>query len=472
MSHARLAALAALLAALPGASALAAPVPPVHAPQNPHLAPNPRSNIHNDTWMTDAYDFAGPTGRDSQTRTGSYPPSLCGSLAFDSAGRIVSVCPSSVAAPQARILDPATLETLGRYDMPTAPDPPGTKAFQNFTGGGYFFLDERDRIWSATKTSHLFVLAETGGGTGFRKVADYDLSKVLRSDERITSALPDYAGRVWFVSKKSGKVGILDPRSRRIRVMRLGEEIENSFAVGHHAVYIVSDRRMYRFSARRGRPHVDWKATYRNSRLVKPSQLDAGSGTTPTIVRGGFVAITDNADPMDIVVYRTAKRLGRGQSRVVCTVPVFDRGASATENTLVSAGRALIVENNYGYQDIFGPTANALTVPGFARVDIAANGRGCRRVWTNTTERGASVVPKVSTATGLLYTYTRDEDPSGGIPWSWTAIDLATGATAFKQLAGEGANFTNNYAGIAIARDGTAYLGTVSGLVSLRDGPG
>src|SRR4029434_11295114 len=91
----------------------------------------------------------------------------------------------------------------------------------------------------------------------------------------------------------------------------------------------------------------------RNSGMRKPSQVDAGSGTTPTILPGGLVAITDNADPMNVVVYRTARHLPRRLSRVVCEVPVFRKGASATENSLLGSGRSLIVENNYGYQDPF-----------------------------------------------------------------------------------------------------------------------
>ncbi|HET9102718.1 MAG TPA: hypothetical protein VFN55_05140 [Solirubrobacteraceae bacterium] len=104
--------------------------------------------------------------------------------------------------------------------------------------------------------------------------------------------------------------------------MRIGEEIENSFAVDRTAVYIVSNQRMYRFSAdRAGRAHIDWMIAYRNSGLHKPSQVDAGSGATPTILPGGLVAITDNADPMDVVVYRVATRLARHQPRIVCQVP-------------------------------------------------------------------------------------------------------------------------------------------------------
>ena len=68
---------------------------------------------------------------------------------------------------------------------------------------------------------------------------------------------------------------------------------------------------MYRFSARRGRPRIDWRRRYHNSGIVKPGQADAGSGTTPTLMSGGYVAITDNADPMNVVVYR--KTTGRVQ---------------------------------------------------------------------------------------------------------------------------------------------------------------
>ena len=47
----------------------------------------------------------------------------------------------------------------------------------------------------------------------------YDLTGVLNeSDERITSALPDFSGLIWFVSKKNGKVGLLNPKTRRIQL--------------------------------------------------------------------------------------------------------------------------------------------------------------------------------------------------------------------------------------------------------------
>ena len=208
-------------------------------------------------------------------------------------------------------MDPNTLATLATFALPDAPNPPGTKLFQNFSGGGYFFLDNQDRLWVPTKTDHIFVLSESPDGSTLTKTGDYDLTGVVDpASERITSALPDFKGLIWFVTKQNGKVGTLNPSTGAIRVRTIGQEIENSFAVGKRGVFIVSDRRMYRFdAAKNGAPKITWKAGYKNSGIVKPGQVDAGSGTTPTVMPGGYVAITDNAEPMHVVIYRTAKKL-------------------------------------------------------------------------------------------------------------------------------------------------------------------
>jgi len=449
------------LAHFQGAAATPRPLTPTRAPQNPFLAHDPSSNIHNDTWMTDAYRRRGPLGRSPVTFSASMPPALCGSLTFHSKGWIVAVCPALEEGPQARVIDPATLDVLATSDLPNALDPPGTKTYQNFSGGGYFFLDHLDRIWVATKTNHIFVLSISPDGRRISLAHDY-ANTGLASDDRISSPLPGFRGSTWFVSKQ-GNVGILH-RGGKLKLLRLRESVQNSFAVDRSGVYVVSSKRMYRLVSRRGWPRVAWKVRYRNSGIVKSGQAEAGSGTTPTLMKGGYVAITDNADPMNVVVYR------RSNGRRVCAVPVFRKGASATENSLITAGRSLFVENNYGYQDPFGTQSGAVTEPGFARIDVRRDGKGCRRVWTNRDVRGASVVPKLSTRTGLIYTYTREPSSTLDQPYFWTAIDAHTGKTAWKVYAGSGLGFNNNYAGIALGRNGTAYLGVFGGMVALRDG--
>jgi hypothetical protein len=444
---------------------------PTKSPQNPYMAPNPNSNIHNDTWMTDAYQRRGPLGSNLVTSSTANTPSLCGSLTFDSEGRLVSVCPSIGNPPEARIIDPNTLEVISELTLPQAPTPPGTSEYQNFAGGGYFYLDHKDRIVVATKTDHIFVISQGADGNTLTVVRDYDLTPVLdESTERITSALPDFNGLLWFVVKSTGRVGTLDTKTGKVKSIVLDEEVENSFAVGEDGVYIVSDRRMYKFKAtEKGAPRIIWDKRYPNSGIVKPSQVNAGSGTTPTLMDNGLVSITDNADPMNVVVYRRKTNLKEGEKRVVCKEPIFAAGASATENSIITAGRSLIVENNYGYQDPFGPNAGAVTAPGFVRVDVNKKLTDCKTVWTNTEVRAPSAVPKMSTKTGLIYTYARPEDPLAQ-GYYWTAIDWRTGATVWTQYAGSGLLFNNNYAGIALGPNGTAYLGVIGGIISLRDG--
>jgi hypothetical protein len=80
-------------------------------------------------------------------------------------------------------------------------------------------------------------------------------------------------------------------------------------------------------------------------------------------------------------------------------------------------------------------------------------------VW-HSDERAPSVVPKVSLAAGLVYTYTKEPRDDGKDAWYFTALDFRTGQTVFEQLAGGGLGYNNNYAPVTIGPEGSAYVGT------------
>jgi hypothetical protein len=461
-----------------GHAAVAYPIRGVpRTPQNPFMAPNGTSEIHDDAWQTDVSRWGGPTGHRPQTIS-NYVQHDCGSITFDSKGRVVSVCVGA-RGPELYMFDPKTLATLATFMLPPRQSVP-QNIFQDFTGGGYFYLNNRDQVVVSTTTRHILVIAETPG-PGFKQIRDYDLSKFLTSGEKITSALPDSRGLLWVVSKTDGKVVTLNLKTGRTRHIQLGHgssgEIENSFATDQHGgVYIDTNRKLYRFGAGRGGvPRVVWSIKYPNSGESKPGQVDDGTGTTPTIMPGGYVNITDNADPMDLMVYRTAAHPHRvvmshghrhrvALPRQVCKVPIFSRGSSADENSIISAGDTMIAEDNYGYT---GPQslAEKVTTPGFVRVDLNRGGRGCHRVWSNQSLAAPTVVSKVALANGLLYTYTTDK--SGH--WWWTALSFRTGKLVYKSYSGTGFSWNNNYAGISISRSGREYLGSIGGIMSLRD---
>jgi hypothetical protein len=136
------------------------------APRHPFMAINERSNLHSDAWQTDTDRLPGPLGRD-MTRVSSSHNAVCGSVTFDSQGRIVTVC-VGVTGPSGGgaglfLLDPQTLETIAKYDLP--PRQPGANTpgnlFTDFAGGGYFYLDNQDRAVVPTTTRHVYVMAET-----------------------------------------------------------------------------------------------------------------------------------------------------------------------------------------------------------------------------------------------------------------------------------------------------------------------
>lgn len=473
-----------------GHPALARPIAGVGPiPQNPFMAPNGVSEIHDDEWQSDIYRWGGPLGRDPRTFSNYLAPGRdCGSVTLDRRGRVISIC-IGFTGPQLYMFDPTNLATLATFSLPPrTPEDlllnPGTKIFQDFSAGGYFYLDSHDDVVTGTTNGHMYVIGETSGSPGFKLLRDYPLG--LRANEEITSQIPDSHGLLWFTARQDGVVGTLNFATGAVHVIRLGSgadgEITKSLASDSHGgVYIPDTHRLYRFiSGPGGVPRVSWSVAYPNTGAAKPGMLDAGTGTTPVLADGGrYVGIDDNADPIDVVIYRTAvhpTRLVRARGSVrrvaaprqVCRVPVFRPGASADENAMIAAGRSYIIENNYGYQGPQSVQGGMVTQPGMARVEVNRSGTGCRLVWTNATAIIPTVVSKLSLANGLIYTYTTNESASN--PWYWTAIDFRTGRTVYETLAGTGIGYNNNYAGIALSPGGTEYLGTLGGIVALRDG--
>jgi len=341
----------------------------------------------------------------------------------------------------------------------------------------------------STNDHHILVVS-VDNPPGLTVRHDYDLSGRLSADEGIVSALPDWTGRIWFVSRR-GEVGTIDPKDGTVRTMRLsGEGISNSFAVDETGgVYLVSDKALYGFDAdSKGAPQISWRVVYPNSGIHKPGQSDAGSGTTPTLMGNAWVAITDNADPMNVDVYRRAIRLrgkkrhrkpkARAKAGLVCSAPVFARGASSTDNSLIGTNRSLVAENNYGYTVGVANLGGTPSSPGLTRIDVVKKKRGkkgkrrrkaryrCRTAWTSD-QTAPSVVPKLSLANGLVYTYTKPPRTDGLDAWYLTALDFRTGRTVYRRLAGTGFGFNNNYAPVTLGPDGTAYVGVLGGLVEL-----
>ncbi len=456
-----------------GEVAVAKPVALQNVPQNPFMAAGNFSNIHNNSYMTDTYSQAGPLGKNTSV-TSVYAKGECASVTFNSKGQIVAICLLPGKPAYLTLMQADTLKVITQLALPSVPATSksgrangiSTRDYTELSGG-YFFLDNKDRAVVSTATRHLITYSVEGSGSKQKFVVDtdVDLTGAVAEGDVIESALPDFAGNIWFVTLNGGKVGYVAHETNAISVTALpaGEEIANSFAMGKDGgIYVVSTAAMYRFDQATF-PTVTWRTTYANSGVQKPGQKSIGSGTTPTIMPGGRVAIADNGSPYErIVVYDTKT------GDKVCQAAISPRGKFATENSLISVGNALIVENNYGNATVQSTTLGRTTIPGMTRVDVSKDGT-CTTTWRNTTESAPSVVPKFSAATGLIYTYTKPKGPGTIDRWYWTAIDFRTGKMVYSVLAGTGVLFNNSYASLYVGPSGDGYVGVIGGLIRVHD---
>ncbi|MFF0273373.1 hypothetical protein [Streptomyces sp. NPDC004330] len=479
-----------------GAPATARPVPGRSPAQHPYLAPNGRSGMHADGAGSGTHPYPGPLGRSPRVDSEKIAPvgGECATVTFDSGGRLVTVC-GTFSGFLLKLLDPATLDTLAEYKLPQRSSTVEAitrldfeKIFKDTSGGAYFYLDDRDRVVLADSRQHIQRIAhrqKPDGAWEFVVENDWDLTPLVPHDcvgwtnlfpsgvcDPVTSVMPDWDGRIWWVTRL-GRVGTVDPATGALRVVRLeGEEIQNSFSVAEDGVSLVTDHALYSFRADAdGVPRVRWREVYDRGTGTKPGSVNQGSGTTPDLFgpHDEYVAITDNADDrMNVLVYRRGADVPAGE-RLVCKVPVFGSGASTTDNSLISWGNSLVVENNYGYENPSTLLLGKSVVGGATRIDVRADGSGCDTVWESDV-RSPSTVPKLSTANGLLYFYEKRPNSWGIDAWYLTAVDFRTGERVFSRFTGTGLAYDNNWAPITLGPDGTAYVGVFNGIVAVRDG--
>ncbi|MFT3923771.1 MAG: hypothetical protein QM778_14660 [Myxococcales bacterium] len=459
-----------------GAPSKLDPLPPANVPQHPYMAENGRSAMHVDSFCSNTYDTRGVKGVDPKVISDSMGVigGECSTLNFDKQGRVLALCVRK-SRPALRLIDPASLRELAVYKLPrrNVRSLHVRKAMGDTGGGAYFYVDHEDRAVMGTSADEIQVVSVRVNARGrehFHVDESMDVSEALQHEghsDHMTAVMPDWQGHYWFAGRY-GTVGVVDPGIAPKFLHLPGEQIENSFSVGPDGVYIVSDHALYRMErGPHGAPHVVWRVPYDRGTHRKVGQINQGSGTTPSLLGDKYVAIADNAEPrMHVLVYARDERDG---ARPICQVPVFEPNRSATENSLIAYGNSLIVENNFGYDLFLTMRHDRTSAPGVARVDIRPDESGCDVRWS-VDEISQTVVPKMSTKTGLVYLYTkapasyRDTEE-----FYLTALDFQTGKPVFRVLTGTGMLFDNNWAELALAPDGKAFVGVLNGFLRVSD---
>jgi hypothetical protein len=491
---------------------------PYNVWQNPSLSSNPGNNIHNDSYLSDSYPYAGPSVQREATvslldivtfkdyATGE-PQTVvlgeCASLAFDANRNIQTVC-AGVAQPGATevlrsvvTIDRNTLEVIAHYPFTK---PVVASDTVDFGGAGYFYQDKDYRMVVAMPDGRANILrrvkSTVGGVDSYVLDANYNITGiggvVTVPNSSLYALVPDKAGNIWFTTAQAA-VGYIAP-SGVIRWVDLNdpafndgtsgdEKIANSHAIDEgdsdsdpSGVYIVSTHSIYRFGADPdGTPRMVWKSTYDRGTGIKSGQVSFGSGTSPTVFRMNnrrFVTIADNAQTMNVNVYRAEATLLPGEQRLFAQVKPFGANTLVSdENSLVVAANEdgtsidIYAENNWGNDTVQSTLGSAVTQPGFARMNLRPDGQFVVAS-VNNTIAVPSIVSKVSLPSNIIYTY--NKTPDG---WYITGLD-ATDLTKvrFTNRTGGGLiRYNNYYAGLSLDPDGkTLWLGLVFGLMKVQ----
>lgn len=454
--------------------------------------------LHGNHYNSDVHVTGGPLGNSLRVKTrrvSPLPGGVCPTITFDRDGLLVAMC-ASFSGFEINLFEPHTLNLLATHNLVTRPSTFQALVkwnidlmFLDTSGGSYFYLDNEDRAVLADAAQRIKRIAhrrKPDGGWEFHVTDSWDMTRYAPHDcldvgnwfprgecDPITSVMPDYSGRIWWVTR-FGRVGTLDPATGKVGTHRFpGEEIQNSLSADRDGMYVITDYALYHMvAAPDGTPRTVWKETYLRSNEYRYGNINNGSGSTPTLMddeRGRkYVAITDAGDDRTgLVVYRREAEVSG--PRQICRVPLFGEKGSAVEISPVGWGRSVVAKNDSGYRSAFHGTSEAKIPGGIARIDVREDDSGCDVVWT-APNRVPAVVNKLST-NGLLYYYTFEQQPDGENAWYFLTLDFATGKPVYKQFIGAGQPFDINWGSPAIARDGTVYLGIFKGIVAIADGP-
>lgn len=502
--------------------------------QNPYLSPNPNSNVHSDSYMSDTYPFSGPTAavqtsvaqvefsvvKDPQTGANRIVAlGECAAQAFDAQGNIQTVCAGlpnqqDASAPYQRYvatIDRSTMQILALY--PFTYTPKAGEPF-SFGGAGYFYQDNQYRMVVAMSDGHVLVLRRTpsnaGGIDGYTVDADYNLTgtggavPVPQGVDKLDlyAVVPDKNGNIWFTTSQA-VVGTITPGNpvkvawidlndpnrtgkRPSKTDPANQEIYNSHAVdegdstsGLSGAYIVTTHQLYRLGmGADGNPAIVWSATYDRGKGQKSGQVSQGSGTTPTIFRMAnrrFVTIADNAVNMNVNVYRAEATLPTGEQRLFAQLAPFGK------NEEVSDENSLIVAPGTD-----GKSVDIYAENNFGNVDIsstlgsAVTKPGFARMrltsdggFTVASLNSSIAVPSLVSKMSLAsnIVYTYNKAADG---WYLTGLDATDlNVIRFTTKVGPGLpGYNNFYAGLALDADGkTVWIGTLLGLTRVQLAP-
>jgi hypothetical protein len=426
------------------------------------------SRIHNDHYNSAAYNRTGVTGPaiDVTTHKLGTLTGVCAMLTMLKNGYVVGTCfrADTEVHVMLTMFDNENLDIVAERDL-------GFRPFQaNAAGGAYFTMDKDENLFIGPPSNRLeqYHIEVVDGAPEF--VQDFskeipDLDPWLEATEPgLQDTVIDFEGRFWFMVT-DGRVGYLDPETDDIKMIDLGEGLQNSMVVDENGVYMVTYQALYRLSvAENGDVKQDWRAPYdpgEGTGVILP-----GSGTSPTLfgIEEDVITICDNApSQVNAVVFDRAT----GERRT--EIPLFRPDESATENTAVGYGDDLLFVNNGTYGGPFTPAR--VTDTGMERYRLVRNDSGTVTDYETLWKNDASIAnsAQLSTASGVVWGYGADVDIADMDHFYLVGHSWETGDEIFRAYVGNHVEFDPFTGQVHLHPDGTMYIGALRGVVMMRD---
>ena len=481
-------------------------------PQHPHLADNNWSNAHQDAQCTESVGLTGPTSDTlrmikQHNPYGFMPIMVCNSndlmvgIALEERYKLV------VFDTECRILAVGDLGPFTGIGFGTA----------------YFFLDSTDKAICINPSTNSLECFETNVSRQSHDTANTPVQTLdplwtsmnivtlitgSPEDNGLYCALPVWSivGNLYWVCLQ-GKYNFADgtlTSPAYVAVVSIndagvtelkacvtlgGQWLWNSISSNQGGIFVVTNGiysgggntnvgylHYFGYDVANSSITENWSETptYESCGLLKPGQLNIGSGTTPSLFETedgtSMVAITDNAYPkMHVLAYKIST------GSLAAEVPVLPRMRGANEASLIVGNGRIIYGNNFGH--VFTEPYSQLVSnePGLGLVHVTSDGdtHTGTVTWENKhiSVFGMSMLARTS---GIIFAHIGNwnvpDAESKGAVYYISAFDSWDGREIWRIPVGQGREHCKDYGGIYFDQSGTKiFIGTNCYLVSVQN---
>lgn len=451
--------------------------------------------MHGDGGNTGSTDFAGPKGRPFAKALNQ----SLGIMLWGSGGTLTSAFLDPETGKLAiGAFDPETLQLVGSWTPST--NQSLTVAYMNVVpkSGG-------DQIIVGTSQGRILIIRRTDctDGASFHLTRQIDVSNELGPGESLFNNMIDTYGNIWFTSgaflgpANTTTVGYATPNDTIHKTSIDNQVVENGMSLSGDTVFVLTgppatsnhreDGILSAYTLRNsttGGPRLLWQSSYNAGSGVKLGGFARGSGTTPSLLGHDFIATTDNDDGQLHLIITHQGKARQSRPQTACKVPIFAPGFGAADirPTAYFDGQSykVAILNTYNSTsfgsrgspdfEVNGNWNNKGGMPGgIATVEVSKDGNRCEVVWTSNLT--VTMVPILSTASGLFYSYVQDPNlaSEGKYVWYVVAVDWQSGKEVWKVKAGAGGIFNDNLIASSIGPNGAFYQPVLDGIVMVKD---